>query len=255
MVRLYGKAPYKIVLVHGGPGAIGSLKGLAQEINERLQVGVVEALQSKYSIEELIEELYSQIQDNCNGKLSLLGHSWGAWLAVFFAEKYPELIERLILIGSGPLVDKYVPEISARRFQNLSEEDGVIFQRVIDNQATDADMEKIPKILDKSDNYCLVDRGKHRADKVDSEMYNKVWNEAARLRTNGELLTAFQKIKGKIYLIQGDSDPHPAKGVTMPLLENGIPCEAYILAKCGHNPFMEKYARDEFYDILFRIMT
>lgn len=75
MVRLYGKAPYKIVLVHGGPGAIGALKGLAQEINERLQVGVVEALQSKYSIKELIEELYSQIQDNCNGKLSLLGHS------------------------------------------------------------------------------------------------------------------------------------------------------------------------------------
>lgn len=28
MVRLYGKAPYKIVLVHGGPGAIGALKDL-----------------------------------------------------------------------------------------------------------------------------------------------------------------------------------------------------------------------------------
>lgn len=35
MVRRYGKAPYKIVLVHGGPGAIGSLKGFAQELNER----------------------------------------------------------------------------------------------------------------------------------------------------------------------------------------------------------------------------
>ncbi len=29
MVRLYGNAPYKIVLVHGGPGAIGTLKGFA----------------------------------------------------------------------------------------------------------------------------------------------------------------------------------------------------------------------------------
>lgn len=28
MVRLYGKAPYRIVLVHGGPGAIGALKDL-----------------------------------------------------------------------------------------------------------------------------------------------------------------------------------------------------------------------------------
>lgn len=255
MVRLYGNAPYKIVLVHGGPGAIGSLKGLAQELSERLQVGVLEALQSKYSIEELIEELYSQIQNNCSGKVSLLGHSWGAWLVALFAEKNPELIENLILVGSGPLDDKYVSEIGARRFQNLSEEDGVIFQKVIDTQATDADMEKIPKILDKSDNYCLIEKEKHKADNVDSEMHNKVWSEAARLRTNGELLRAFRNIKSKIYLIQGESDPHPAKGVTIPLQENGIPCEAYILAKCGHSPFMEKYARDEFYDILARIMT
>lgn len=255
MVRLYGKAPYKIVLVHGGPGAIGSLKGLAQELNERLQAGVVEALQSKYSIEELIEELYSQVQDNCNGKVSLLGHSWGAWLAALFAEKYPGLVEHLILIGSGPLEDKYVPEIGVRRFQNLSEEDRVIFQRVIDNQATDADMEKIPEILDKSDNYCLIDRRKHKADKADSEMHNKIWGEAAKLRTNGELLRTFQNIKSRIYLIQGECDPHPAKGVTIPLRENGIPCEAYILENCGHSPFMEKYAIEKFYDILIRIMA
>lgn len=80
-------------VVEGGLGAIGSLKGLAQELNERLQVGVLEALQSKYFIEELIEELYSQIQNNCSGKVSLLGRSWGAWLAALFAEKNPELIE------------------------------------------------------------------------------------------------------------------------------------------------------------------
>ena len=57
MVRLYGNAPYKIVLVHGGPGAIGSLKGFAKELSNLLQVGVVEALQSKYTIAELIDEL------------------------------------------------------------------------------------------------------------------------------------------------------------------------------------------------------
>ena len=48
MVRLYGNAPYKIVLVHGGPGAIGSLKGFASELNELSQTGVIEAIQSKY---------------------------------------------------------------------------------------------------------------------------------------------------------------------------------------------------------------
>ena len=230
MVRLYGKPPYKIVLVHGGPGAIGSLKGFAQE-------------------------LYNQIKENCSDKVSLVGHSWGAWLAALFAEKYPELIERIILVGSGPLEDKYVSEIGARRFQNLSEEDGAIFQRLIDNQATDEDMEKIPYIFEKSDNYCLEDREKHKADNTDSEMHNKVWSEAASLRTNGELLTCFRNIKSKIYLIQGEYDPHPVKGVTIPLQENGVSCETYVLEKCGHSPFMEKYAKDEFYKILIQVIT
>ena len=34
MVRLYGKAPYKFVLVHGGPGAAGSLRGFAEELSQ-----------------------------------------------------------------------------------------------------------------------------------------------------------------------------------------------------------------------------
>ena len=74
----------------------------------------------------------------------------GAWLIALFAEKYPELMEHVILIGSGPLEDKYVSEIRIHRFQNLSEEDSGILQRLIDNQATDEDLEKIPNILEKN---------------------------------------------------------------------------------------------------------
>ena len=127
MVRLYGGKPYKVVLVHGGPGAIGSLKGFAEELSELSKVGVVEAIQSKYSIDELIEELYGQIRDNFTGKVSLIGHSWGVWLVVLFAEKYPDMIGNVIMVGSGPLEDKYVPEIGTRRSQNLSEVDGMVF--------------------------------------------------------------------------------------------------------------------------------
>ena len=242
-------------MVHGGPGAIGSLSGFAQELSELSQMGVIEALQSKYSIAELREELYIQIKDNCSDKVTLVGHSWGAWLATLFAEKYPELIEHVILIGCGPLEDKYVSEIRTRRLQNLSEEDGAIYQRLLDNQATDEDMEKVPHVFAKSDHYCLESREEHKADQTDSEMYNKVWSEAAKLRTSGKLLTSFKNIKAKIYLIQGQADPHPVNGVTIPLQENGVMCETYVLEKCGHRPFMEKYAKDEFYKILIHVIA
>ncbi len=250
MVRLYGKEPYSVVLVHGGPGAIGSLKGFAKELNERTGEGVVEAIQSKYSIAELIEELYQQIKDNCVEKVTLIGHSWGAWLAALFAERHPELVKNIILIGCAPLEDKYVAEIGSRRFAHLTDEEAELFQRLINNLVTDEDMEKIPAMFEKSDNYCLEERELHSADKTDSEMHNAIWSEAAKLRTNGKLLEVFKRINSKIYLIQGSYDPHPVNGVMIPLQENGVLCENYILEKCGHSPFMEKYAKDEFYNIL-----
>jgi len=254
LVRLYGNAPYQAVLVHGGPGAIGSLKGFAWELSERAQIGVIEALQSQYTIGELIDELHEQISENCKGKITVIGHSWGAWLAALFAERYPEMTDKLVLIGSGPLEDKYVSEIGRRRLQNLSEEDGAVFERLVSNQATDEDMKRIPKVFDRADNYCLIDREAHSADRTDSEMHNKVWSEAAKLRSSGELLAAFRRIQCRMYLLQGDIDPHPADGVIVPLRENGIRCESYVLEKCGHSPFMEKYAREEFYRILTGIL-
>ncbi len=254
MVRLYGTAPYKTVLVHGGPGAIGSLKGLAQELSGCSKSGIVEAIQSKYSIAELLEELYNQIVGSCDGQVTLIGHSWGAWLVALFAEQNPELVQNVILVGCAPLDSRFVSEIGVRRVQNLSCEDAEILQRLVRNEATDEDMKKIPTIFEKSDNYCLINRELHEADKTDSDMHNRIWAEAAELRTSGELLTKFKGIKSKIYLIQGATDPHPVSGVTIPLQKNSVPCETYVLEKCGHSPFMEKYAKDEFYRILLRIL-
>ena len=69
MVRIYGKQPYKIVLVHGGPGAMGSLKGFAKELNDRINIGVVEAIQSKNSIDEFNRFRYIGSLKNFNQKL------------------------------------------------------------------------------------------------------------------------------------------------------------------------------------------
>ena len=253
MTRVHGGPPYKTVFVHGGPGAIGSLKACACEASRLSNTGVVEALQSKYSIAGLIEELHAQVAQNCQEGAALVGHSWGAWLSVLFAKEYPELCKTIVLIGCPPLTDAYVGEISSRRMQNLSEKECEAFRCLTVGAATGADMEQIPNILEKADNYCL-ESSRAKEGGTDSEMYNRVCGEAAKLRTSGELLAAFRSIRSKLYLIQGDRDPHPAKGVTEPLTENGVPCEAYILEKCGHSPFMEKYAKEEFYRILLRII-
>jgi pimeloyl-ACP methyl ester carboxylesterase len=42
----------------------------------------------------------------------LIGHSWGAWLGFLFAAKHPTLVQKLILVSSGPFDESYVPMIT-----------------------------------------------------------------------------------------------------------------------------------------------
>ncbi len=248
MVRLYGSAPYEAVLVHGGPGAIGELHGFAHKLSAMAQCGIVEALQSKYSVNGLIEELRGQIEENCCGRATLVGHSWGAWLAALLAAKYPFLVRRVVLIGCAPLKDEYVSEISERRLKRLDKEDAAAFQRLLDCMATDSDLARMPAVLERADNYCLEDA--FGARETDGEMYRRVWDEASAMRSSGELLALLSGIKCEICVIHGRFDPHPVRGVILPFSEVGVSVKAYVLDKCGHSPFLEKYSKDEFYRIL-----
>ncbi len=80
--RKHGKPPYNTILVHGGPGAVGDLFPLAKELGN--SIGIIEALQTKHNIPDLIIELDDIVESvSDENKLILAGHSWGAWLCLF----------------------------------------------------------------------------------------------------------------------------------------------------------------------------
>jgi pimeloyl-ACP methyl ester carboxylesterase len=257
-VRAYGIKPYKIVVVHGGPGGLGSVAGLARGL--AIKYGVIEPMQSKYTIDELIDELKEQIIEYCDEPMVLIGHSWGAWLVALFAERYPELVKKLILIGSGPLLVKYVEQIGIRRKLNLTKEEGIEFDELVKqlNEASAADkdikLQRLGELCKKADNFSEIELETEDADKLpsDGEMYSKIWSEAAKLRENEKLINAFRKINIPLTIIHGDIDPHPVSGVVEPLDELKVAFKAYVLEKCGHTPWKEKFSSEEFYKILFK---
>ena len=59
MIRKYGKKPYQIAVIHGGPGDIGSLGVVARTLSS--QVGVLEPIQSKFTVWDLVDELEQQL--------------------------------------------------------------------------------------------------------------------------------------------------------------------------------------------------
>ncbi len=253
MVRKHGKEPYRIVVLHGGPGAAGSALGLARLISTKY--GVLEPMQSKYTIGEMEEELLEQIEENCSEKVILAGHSWGAWLAGLFAERFPNKVEKVILIGSGPLDEYYVSQIGERRKQNMSSKEAEEFEQILwqlENGFGEKDryLQRLGEICDRADEYQQEETLWDKAD-VNGDLYEKVWKEAAGLRKSGKLLARFKKISCPVVLIQGAVDPHPAVGVIWPLKDSNVDIKSYVLDKCGHTPWREKYAREEFARVLF----
>ena len=99
-IRIYGKEPYKVVLIHGGPGAPGEMAPVANALKERY--GVLEPLQSKDSVEGQVRKLHEQLY-GYDAPFILIGHSWGAWLAWIYAATYPKMVRHIILVGSGPV--------------------------------------------------------------------------------------------------------------------------------------------------------
>ena len=50
--------------------------------------------------------------------------------------------------------------------------------------------------------------------------------------------------------IHGDYDPHPAEGVQKPLSALIEEFRFVLLKKCGHTPWLERQAQEEFYKVL-----
>lgn len=253
MVRKHGKEPYHIIVLHGGPGAAGSAFGLARLISK--EFGTLEPMQSKYTIMELEEELMEQIEENCSGKVILAGHSWGAWLAGLFAERFPDKVEKVILIGCGPLDEAYVSKIGERRKGNMSPEEAEEFDQILSQLEEglgekDEYLRRLGEICDRADGYQEEKSLRDKAE-VDGDLHEKVWKEAAGLRKSGKLLERLERISCPLVLIQGAVDPHPPEGVIRPLRDRNVDIKSYVLDKCGHTPWREKYAREEFARVLF----
>ncbi len=253
--RTYGSSPYRIVLVHGGPGAAGSLTSLARELSRKN--GAIEALQTGNTIGQLLSELHDIVDLQADHPVTLIGHSWGAWLSVLFAGRYPVLVDKLVLVASAPFEDLYAQNIMETRLSRL---DGNTKNRLKElfrladlpgEDLKDPLFIEIAGILKKADAFESFPEENTEVT-YDFSKYRSIWPEAERLRSSGELLIKAGEVRCPVLAIHGDHDPHPAEGVFIPL-QRIIPDFRYIiLERCGHEPWMEKYAKSAFYDLLNR---
>lgn len=254
-LRKYGESPFKVAVIHGGPGAPGEMAPVAKKLSS--EAGILEPLQTETSIEGQVKELQTVLENHGDIPVILIGFSWGAWLSFIFAANYPSIIKKIILVGSGPFKEKYASTIMETRLNRLNngerKEANSLIKKLSKSNAKSSEKElaRFGELMSKADSFNpLSHTDKLGNEEFQQEIYHKVWSEASELRKSGELLKLVKQVECRVVAIHGDYDPHPYKGVKEPLSQVVKEFKFILLKNCGHKPWIEKEAKNKFYKTL-----
>jgi pimeloyl-ACP methyl ester carboxylesterase len=250
--RTYGRAGPLVAVVHGGPGAAGSMAPVAHALATDFRViepfqhraGGPEPLTVARHVADLDELLAAQGEP-----AALVGHSWGAMLALAFAAAHPERVASLVLVGCGT----FDPAARARMHVLIAERrDDAIVRRFAEIAAiADPDEQMRLRAAALRPIYA-VDPIADDVDitACDARGHDETWADAMRLQAEGVHPRAFATIRCPVLMLHGDFDPHPGPMIRASLLPHLPQLEYRELARCGHDPWIERAARDAFFALL-----
>jgi len=256
-VRKWGIGPYSVAVIHGGPGAPGEMASVAREIST--VKGILEPFQTETTLEGQVRELRSVLIEHGREPLTLVGFSWGAYLSWMVAARYPALVGKLILIGSPPFEEQYAAPIIKTRLDRLTPENRMEAQALMTHleapvaEGNEGDrnalLARLGDLLAHADSYApqtMEDKSFY----CQYDIFRGVWDDACELRRKKTLLHMAREITCPVIAIHGDYDPHPSEGVKIPLAQELNNFRFVLLQKCGHRPWIERNAAEEFYRIL-----
>jgi pimeloyl-ACP methyl ester carboxylesterase len=252
-LRTYGKPPYRVAVIHGGPSAPGEMAAVARELS--LHCGVLEPLQTAPSVNGQILELQRILVRAGGLPVTLIGYSWGAMLGFIFAARNPALVKKLILVSSGVFTEEYAVSIMNTRLSRLTERERttlIALLKELDDPMTkgkDVIFKRCGYIIEKADSYDSLPH-KSEVTGYQYDIYERVWDEIQELRKKGNLIAYGSKIQCPVVAIHGDYDPHPADGIRIPLSTVVNNFRFLLLENCGHRPWTERSAKNTFYDVL-----
>jgi pimeloyl-ACP methyl ester carboxylesterase len=85
---------------------------------------------------------------------------------------------------------------------------------------------------------------------LDVRAHHETWQDMLRLLADGTYPRAFAAIESPVLMMHGDYDPHPGRMIRDSLLPFMPRLEYRELERCGHTPWLETFARDEFFAVL-----
>ncbi len=237
-----------MILLHGGPGVSGYLGPLGSALGDRLQV--IEPFQRGSGGEPLtvarhVEDLH-ELVGRLGRRPALVGHSWGAMLALAYAAAHPDGAACLALIGCGTF------DSASRARMHAVREDRTTsgLRRALADLATrlpdpDARLRAMGGLLLRIYSFDPIVENLELAG-CDATAYEEAWADMIRLQEDGLYPAAFAAIRTPAIMLHGAHDPHPGR-MTYETLVRHIPHLEYReWERCGHYPWLEREIHQDF---------
>lgn len=260
--RLYYKSVGRgdtIVVLHDGPGLdFAYLEPTIADLGTRYRVvfydqrgggkSWAQKLTSAWiNMDQFVEDVESLRRYLNVPKIILLGHAWGALVAAEYAMKYPDHVQKIVMLNPAPFYARGWQEVDetlasrmktlAPRLKTMRESEGfTAFQpQAVERyyrefyQAYIFNLENVDKL-----------QFRFTAESAKAlRMIDDIFQEALFDKHFNMISTVTSKLQAKTAVIHGDYDPVPERVVRM--LVDAIPdAHLVMLKECGHFPNIEQ---------------
>jgi len=252
--RHYGESGPLVLVLHGGPAAVGDVAPVAKGISVAFQAAEPwqrgsggEPLTVAQHIADL-HELASVL--NGDSPVAIVGHSWGAMLALCYAAEHPDKAGPIVLVGCGTFDQAARNRMRAVIEERMDDDLRVRVNRVSTDVSDPAD--QFIQTFKLTRHIFDYDPVKPYADKEESEPFDlqahdETWSDMQQMQNDGLYPGAFAAIKSPVLMLHGEYDPHPGRMIRNSLLPYLPQLEYREYERCGHSPWIEISTREEFF--------
>jgi pimeloyl-ACP methyl ester carboxylesterase len=254
-VRTYGSSGPEVIVVHGGPGACGSMAPIARSLADSFRV--LEPFQSGVSatVAAHVADLHEVVESCSSRAPALVGHSWGAMLSLAYAASHPDSAGPIVLICSGtfdlPARNQFIINLNERKKDEGARRRYEDALKITDPNERFHELGKQTLELYSYD----LATTEQEIDESEPGTGSETWDDMIRLQTEGVYPRAFAAIESPILMLHGASDPHPGQLIRASLVPHLPHLEYLEWQKCGHYPWLEKSTRPEFFSVLKSWLT
>jgi len=255
IVRTYGEFGPQVILLHGGPGAAGYMAPVARELSDSFRI--VEPFQRRREQEPLtvqrhIDDLHDVFAAyTSDERPAVIGHSWGAMLALAYVAQHPDAARCVVLVGCGTFDSAAREYLQSTVASRTTPQLGSRLRRV-SRETMDPDVRLCVygRLLEPLYSYDSSADEVDETEEYDRKGHDESWRDMLRLQKRGVYPSTFAGITAPVLMLHGDWDPHPGR-MTLATLQPYLPQLEYIeLKNCGHYPWREREARGAFYEAL-----